>query len=213
MQARPITTPTTAHAVLREQTRAAHERLHELQIFRALLTGTLAKAGYGCLLARLHAYYERVDAVIQVACIRFRAHELDYQYAARAPLFVRDLDLLGAIDAHGREPHDATAPLPVIDSAAGLAGALYVIEGSLLGGATLDRAARRLLAREDGADTQGRQYWAWCGEVGTARWLRTTTLIERWVDTPMRLRQATVTARATFERLHGWLTPLAERPC
>lgn len=213
MQARPSASPTTTHTVLREHTRTAHQRLHELPVFRALLAGTLPRRAYAGLLARLHGYYERVDAVLGHACARFGAHEAAYRYAARAPLFARDLESLGLPDTHRQAQPCVSTLLPEVDSAARLAGALYVIEGSLLGGATLHRAARRLLAREDLADGSGRLYWAWCEDVGAARWLNTLALIDGWVDTPARLTDASTAARITFERLHGWLHPLAEGPC
>ena len=209
MQSLHSVSSTTARGALREHTRAAHERLHELESFRALLAGTLAHSAYARLLARMHGYYARVDAVLNQACARFNAGEHEYLYAARAPLFARDLAALGGT----RIDDDASTVLPELASAAALAGALYVIEGSLLGGASLNRAARRLLAQEDSNETDGRCYWAWCHDVGAARWQHTSTLIDGWVNTPARLTQASAAAHATFERLHQWLEPQAESPC
>lgn len=196
---------------LREHTEDAHQRLHELEIFRALLDGSLARSAYRRLLACLHDYYQRVDTELDSACREFQTEQLNYRYHARAPLFARDLAVLGADEPYQRQHHAAV--LPSLDSAASLAGALYVIEGSLLGGASLDHAARKLLASRDSGDIAGRHYWAWCREVGVGRWQHTSALIDGWLDTPTRTAQALAAARATFEQLHAWLLPLNETPC
>jgi heme oxygenase len=210
MQLRHSARSTSALITLREHTQDAHRRLHELEVFSALLAGRLGRARYATLLACLHAYYQRVDAVLQSACVILRADQFNYHYCARTPFFARDLVSLGA---EACDNHSHVDVLPPLHTPAALAGALYVIEGSLLGGATLDRAARRVLACHDDGDTAGRAYWSWCREVAAQRWQRTTTLIDTWLDTAAQTRQAVTTASATFEQLHAWLLPLAEPSC
>ena len=183
----------SVRALLREHTHDAHQRLHRLTVFRALLAGTLEREGYGRLLTRLHDYYRGVDASLLSACRRLALRGEDYAYQPRAAMFAADLVTLGF----------ACTP----------AGALYVIEGSLLGGATLDDAARRLLPASHAADTQRRSYWAWCRQVASERWQSTTSFIERLAHTPNMAHAAIAAAHATFTSMHLCLESLHEPSC
>jgi heme oxygenase len=68
--------------------------------------------------------------------------------------------------------------MPPLDNASALAGALYVVEGSILGGSGLDRCARKVLQSDDLA---GRRYWQWCRDNASMRWKATQQMInEVW---------------------------------
>lgn len=208
LQPQPDPHLASARALLREHTHDAHQRLHRLTVFRALLAGTLEREGYGRLLTRLHDYYRGVDASLLSACRRLALRGEDYAYQPRAAMFAADLVTLG----FACTPAGADLP-PTIETPAALAGALYVIEGSLLGGATLDDAARRLLPASHAADTQGRSYWAWCRQVASERWQSTTSFIERLAHTPNMAHAAIAAAHATFTSMHLCLESLHEPSC
>lgn len=151
-------------AALRAHTRQAHEALHRLPLFTALSAGTLDRPGYATLLQRLHFFHAGTDALLHEACERFRDRAADYRWTPRAHWLARDLAFLGVPPTWSLPP-PATAAANAL-SLAEYAGIAYVVEGSLLGAAVLERAARRLLAAEAGA---GCAYWTWCREVAGLR--------------------------------------------
>lgn len=195
----------TVHRALRDGTRDAHRALHALAPFAALLAGRLTRDDYAALTARLHEFYRSFDARVDAAwalCLAPRP----CAYSPRAPLLAADPAALG----HAARAAAATPALPAFDEAARLAGALYVVEGSLLGGATLDGGAQRVLGTQDEA---GRGYWAWCRREVGRRCPAMLALLDEVLDTPRALDAAQTTARATFAALHDWLAPTAHAQC
>ncbi|MEQ8900789.1 MAG: biliverdin-producing heme oxygenase [Roseovarius sp.] len=193
---------------LRDQLRAAthqqHERLHEHPCFLALFNESLCIGDYRDLILRLYGFYQPLDRAIGRAISCGAACTAGYDYAERAGYLAQDLADLGwsaeAIEESPRcnEAFDIVSP-------ASLGGILYVIEGATLGGARIDRAARRLLAREDQA---GRRFWSWCRTVGGHRWPMTNRYLEDLEADGAAVSDLREGARDTFRLLADWLAPL-----
>lgn len=124
-------------ATLRDRTRGAHDQLESLPTMRRLLADDLTPAEYGLILARMAAVILPLDAWLAV-------HAQDPLRLARprTPLLLGDLEALAEVPA----PPAAGVPamLARLATPAQRAGAVYVLEGSSLGGQVI---LRHLLAR------------------------------------------------------------------
>lgn len=108
---------------LREKTATIHERLHQHDGFHALQLGKIDLKGYSDLLRRLYGFYLSYETAAQAA-------------PERSDWLRRDLASLGL-------PNQAWLPIPLcehmpmLNTAERRLGALYVVEGSTLGGRAL----------------------------------------------------------------------------
>lgn len=186
---------------LREETRAVHEATHELPVLRCLARSVIGRAEYAELLLRLEAFYAAIDTVLAAACKRHAASIGGAVHAARAPLLARDLAGLGLLPARAEAP-----AMPLLDGAAAIAGMFYVVDGALLGGATLGRAVRRLDWPAPCV------FWSWCQAEGPAIWHRTLALIDHVDRGPDSRAGALATASATFSTFADWMGQLSPEP-
>lgn len=131
-------------ARLRDATRAAHTRLHGHPGLSAAATGRISLDDYRALLARLYGFHRPFEASI---CTRASAPEPGRM---RAGLLASDLEALG-VTGQMRDALPFCTTLPALSSNAEILGALYVMEGSTLGGVQIARALQPLLAPLSGA--------------------------------------------------------------
>jgi heme oxygenase (biliverdin-IX-beta and delta-forming) len=182
--------------LLRTATRPAHDRIETML---ALTEPSLDGARYRAVLARFLGFWlgwePRVAAALD--------DPLFFAPRRRAHLLRRDLDALGL-------PEDEIAALPrcALPALAGpqaALGALYVMEGSTLGGRVLVRHVARRLGVAEGMP--GALYFSGYGDATGAMWR----------DFCVRLRAApagsapeiTAAALATFDLLAAWFAPLS----
>jgi heme oxygenase len=180
---------------LRSATRTEHGSLDDHPAFTSLASGTLELAGYGRIMRLFHGLYAGLDAALDEACRRLLPEGSRYSYARRLPMLSSDLARL-EVEAGVPAPPPA-APRTL----AGLCGALYVVEGSVLGGAMLQRATAALLAGHGGG---GDAYWRWCRDEGGARWASACDLIEATAATQRARDEMIATARQTFALFADW---------
>ncbi len=190
--------------VLRSETAIIHDQLHQVACFQALFEGTLTLDQYVALIERMHGFYADLDIHVETACSRYGLPSEDFDYAPRAELFARDLEALGLtrekINSGAKYHH----PGP-IESAECLSGVLYVIEGSVLGGAVIAKALQGLPAPEP---VRRQNYWTWCQTNGAHRWAMTLRMLDDF-DQRGADREAMVdSAKSTFAAMHDWLSPL-----
>lgn len=201
-------TETGLRETLRWTTQDVHDRLHENPSFLALMDGTLSLADYAALMQRLYGFYAAVDVAIRKALPA--SAWCGFDYAPRAPLLSDDVASL--------HPDLALAPARDIrcTAVAGIVrpdtvlGVLYVVEGAMLGGARLDRAAARILPT---SSPRGRMFWAWCRSEGKQRWPRFLALMQAHPLSPSDQTRLAQNAQATFLALEGWLEPLNVKTC
>lgn len=180
---------------LRRATRSEHQSLDEHPAFTALAAGRLGLEGYRQLMALFHGLYAGLDASLDDSCHRLLPPGCEYSYVRREPFLARD-----ASDLRATTAPPAKAPQPY-GSLAGLCGALYVVEGSLLGGAMLQRATAALLADHG---ERGDAYWRWCRDAGGPRWAATCGLIEESASTARSRDEMILGARETFDLFSDW---------
>jgi hypothetical protein len=103
---------------LREATAAAHERLHHHPGFAAIQDGTIDLAHYRSLLVRLYGFYVPFEAAAGIAGDRSNWLRAD----------------LAAVGGYALATIPRCTSLARLDTQARQLGALYVVEGSTLGG-------------------------------------------------------------------------------
>jgi heme oxygenase len=170
-----------ARASLRDATHATHMRLHGLPQFRAIERGRLSRADYAALLGSLHAYHSAIAAAAEKGGL----DTLSSSPERRAMLAV-DLAALGASPAAG-------GPVWAASSREALYGALYVAEGSALGGKVIARQLDYLF----GDSAAGRSFFRGDGATGP-RWRAFLTRLERDCDDPATLTDLVAGAEASF---------------
>ena len=178
---------------LRDATTAQHRAVE------ALLPASwsaLGREGYRAYLARLAGFHLPVETSV------FAAHDWDAlglpQAAARprASLLRADLAALG-VDA-GSLPY--LTALPALQAPGRALGALYVLEGSTLGGQVLARDVARGAAGVPTAFLQG------AGDATGPRWSSFCRFAEELAaGAPSIAPQAVAAAQQTFAALAAWL--------
>jgi heme oxygenase len=118
----------------------------------------------------------------------------DYPYIPRLPLLQRDLAQLGIQGLPLREPDKGD----VADQAYAL-GALYVIEGSTLGGKIL---IRHLQSRLGAVISGSTAFYELDGKLDSPHWASTLVLLRENLNTPANIESALLSARQTFMCFH-----------
>ncbi len=164
-----------AHRALREGTRAEHERLDGL--FEAF---DLADAGAYARFLNAHAEaLLPVEAALDGVADRVIA---DWAERKRSAEVLADLAALGA-------PTPAAPAAATIETIPAIAGALYVIEGSRLGG--------RMLVKQVGAGLPTAYLG---GEQPRGRWPALLDAIDAVLTDDVATEQAVLAARDVFDR-------------
>jgi len=196
---------------LREETRAQHERLEHTPFFTALEAGTLDLASYVGWLRALHALHETVEgelarsdhpvvrAVWQAAQQRTPWLERDLAHFEAQTLPELPRAQLEAILASQELRHRAVAH-PVT-----LLGALYVLEGSALGGQVLRQRVTKSLSLHDGA---GLTYLTGRGAETTAHFKAFAERMNGAITEPELMAEVVATSADLFTRLERILMAL-----
>ncbi|MCX7304241.1 MAG: biliverdin-producing heme oxygenase [Hyphomicrobiales bacterium] len=186
---------------LRAATQAEHAALDQHPAFSSLTGGTLDIASYQQLMLQMYGFYDKHDATLDEACRLHSLSRLGFVYRPRAEILKADL-----IDLGTTAPFAPFVPLngslQQIGSAAALGGMLYVLEGSLLGGALLCRAAETLLTR---TGAKGNGYWQWCRDVGAKRWAATCAVLEALATTDDNRQELIDGAKVAFKAFASWM--------
>lgn len=184
-------TRTGMRQMLREATHAVHERLHRHAGFAAILDRNIDRSDYRALLSRLygfHAVFER-NALLA---------------PRRSGNIVADLTALG-LTRHSIMQIELCPFVPDLETPERRAGALYVIEGSSLGGLQLSKCLDDLLGR---GTLDGRRFFAHRMAADGGAWRGVLAALERWEhDLPGRRKvvQGAVDTFAAFETwIAGW---------
>jgi heme oxygenase len=174
---------------LREATRRLHA---ELDGVAAVLEGGSPR--YAWFVAKQYGFLAPLEALLAEA-----APLSDLERRRKAHLFAADLLHLGLHPA--RLPR--CAALPRVDSPARALGALYVLEGSTLGGAFLLAQAGRALGVAPGAGASGIAPY---GAALAAMWISYAEGLDRFVrERPGDEPAVIAAAQETFERMIAWM--------
>ena len=172
---------------LRAMTRDVHDRLHRHAGFTAIQDATIGLADYRSHIARLYGFYAPFEAAAAVVPVRSK-------------WLVDDLHALGLdrpLPALPKCPH-----VPRVDSVHFRLGALYVAEGSALGGRDLARGLDRLLGQDVAA---GRQFFIGRGPETGEAWRGYLALLSAAPSEPSARAEIIKGAVETFAAFEQWL--------
>ena len=180
------------HQRLRAATASSHQGLEDALDWRARVA-TLP--GYRALLARFHGFHAAYEPAIGLAL----ADEAFWGPRRRFAALAADLAHLGMPDAE-----IATLPRPsavtFADEAAAM-GALYVLEGSTLGGQVIGRH----IGAVHGLTQAGLAYYRAHGRQTGVMWNAFRARLDRLSGDPEAEAAALATGTATFDALRIWL--------
>ena len=183
---------------LREATREVHERLHGHAGFAAVAAGSIGRGDYRALLLRLLGFHRAFDTVLATAAGQGWSG-LDLAARSRSALLAEDLAALGLAGAEIETAPVCTAMFEPA-AAAEFMGALYVVEGSALGGRELARALEPRLPGE-----AGRHFFLGRGRAGGAQWADFLAELQRLDGAAAAEAGAVRGAQATFAAFEGWM--------
>ena len=180
-------------AALRQATHASHKSVERLTPF---FRSDFDRSAYLRWLDLMHGFYHRIDGLVERSNF---ACATGWQYQARCELIVRDIALLA-----DRPPLPFCEPSGVlsgVQSLAGvgeIAGMLYVVEGSALGGQVL----LKVLGRSAGVTaTQGASFFVPHGDPPQPRWAEYVQLLANLSAAPGFEPDAVCGAVTTFTAL------------
>ncbi len=180
---------TPCRIALRSATQESHERLHRHAGFSAVKDGTISLPDYRALLTCLYGFYLPFERAVGVDNTRTQWLEED---------LIR-LDVNAASVA--RIPLCAT--IPQYDCPERRLGALYVVEGSALGGRLLCRGLDRLFGMES---IEGRRFFAGRGADTGDAWSAFLDRLASVGPAPIGRTALLSGAVETFEVFENWLS-------
>jgi heme oxygenase len=179
---------------LRVATDDVHRRLHRHSGFAVVQDGTISRSEYTKLLVRLFGFHRAFEDAARIGNERSERLALDLEA------------LLGR-----RWVPEAASPdrdMPTLDSNERVLGALYVVEGSALGGRGLAKDLDRLLGSGKPA---GRHFFEGRGSATGAGWRDFVDRLDRVSTEPVAraaVIEAAIETFSVFETwLAGWRTP------
>jgi heme oxygenase (biliverdin-IX-beta and delta-forming) len=182
---------------LAEATRAAHERMHGHEGFAAAASGRLDAGSYRDLLSRLLGFHRPFEVGFARAPDAM-ARAIALPERARAPTLEADLRALGGVrDVEAVAQCDG---LPSLSSEPQWLGALYVGEGSTLGGAPISRALERA-----GFQPSQRGYFESYGARRSLMWRNFLDRLERIAEDSDAADEAAAAAVAQFNAFEAWM--------
>jgi len=185
---------------LREATAQIHERLHGHPGLGAAASGAIGRDDYRSLLARLWGFHKAFETALDEAARRLPV-DIDMADRARAPMLAADLATLG-LDG------PAILQLPCCEqmfqprSEAAFMGALYVVEGSTLGGVHIARALSGLFPETDQA---GRTFFLGYGERHSLMWRGFLQRLDTFAGDATHEAEAIKGAVETFDDFEIWM--------
>ncbi len=176
-------------ARLRHETRPYHEALEQNPFNRALATDDVTAAVVERFLAKMYGFLLPYEARVQAAALGPEWQTIDRQ---RAHLIRTDL---GAARA---DALPQCAALPPLQSETALLGAMYVMEGSTLGGQFIGRALLK-------AGLPASAYFEGHGPRTGALWKAFGQMLTQTITAPADQAAVVASAALTFQALAEWI--------
>ncbi len=173
--------------VLRERTARAHTALENTGF---ILPATRDRARLAALIGAMLSFHRAAEREIARHAPALAAYGIDSESYAKRGLL--------AIDARALASPDAAEPAFRLRSAAEAAGALYVLEGSTLGGVSIASDIRRHLAFDSA-------YYGCYGRETAPRWRATRERLNAAAASGLAPEEMAAGATYAFESLHAHL--------
>ena len=185
---------------LREATKDLHELLHVHPLLSDLTSLELTLSKYRRILEAFLGFYRTLEPQLVTAACDLGCAAM-YSREIRVDWLLSDLQSLGVSSEYIVSLPTLAAGIEM-QSRCQLAGCLYVIEGSSLGGSVV---TRHLAQNQNLQGLDASKFFASYGDLTTSKWRRVTQFMETECPTPENCRQAVAVARRTFVTLDSWL--------
>jgi heme oxygenase len=202
---RPLTKRSGIRTRLRESTAPVHNRLHRHPGFAAVASGSISLGDYRLLLSRLWGFHYAFERVLGQAR-REIVVGVAVEGRARSQMLESDLVALGADRDSVRDIPQCLALRPP-RSAPEFMGALYVAEGSTLGGLQLARALEPLIAAGG-----GRSFFQGYGDQHGAMWRSFLFQLEACASSEEKEAAIVDGALRTFCDFEIWMEGWSQQP-
>lgn len=148
----------------------------------------------------MHGFYRRVDALVVQAGFTSLT---GWHYVPRCELIMNDLAVLGDTPpSEAADPGGVLDPMQVLKSVGELAGLLYVVEGSALGGKVLLKVLERSVGVRA---TSGASFFAPHGEMPQVHWGDYVQLLARLSGDKVTENEIVKGAVTTFKAFQAWI--------
>ena len=178
---------------LRSETRPYHEALEQHDFNQALTAGTPTAAGTAHFLAKMYGFLVPYETALQQRAAAF-SPAWEIADRLRAHLILEDFEQNGI--APGLPLCPAVPPLHTRQQ---LLGAMYVVEGSTLGGQVITRQLAQ-------AGIPLRAYFTGYGARTGPRWKAFCQLLTEAAPTDQDQDEVVASAALTFQRLDQWIS-------
>lgn len=174
---------------IKEATKSAHQHLEKQVVKR--LKAIRNENDYAGLLKYFYAYFHHLEQVISP----YLSAEVLPDYATRrnSSYLKKDIEELGDCLHYGLPP----TTVPDITSRLQALGALYVMEGSVMGGSIIVQML------EKAGVTKGISFFSGYGADTKRMWAAFTEVLNAEANTPARQQEAMQAARDTFSHFSG----------
>jgi heme oxygenase len=184
----PPPAPGTARHALREATRAVHARLHTHPVLGAVQAGTIDIASYRTLLIRLYGFHAPFEAAAGIGPERSLWLAADMRTLGLTELAIAALPLCPS--------------LPRFETPNRRLGAIYVVEGSTLGGRELSKRLDHLFGRDNRA---GRCFFSGRDADTGKSWRAFADTLDAAGENGAARAEMTAAALETFDAFETWL--------
>ena len=181
---------------IKEQTTASHRQLESHPLFRNL-NGEFDEENYIVLLYKLHAYYSALENRYVSFFLQYPLLEINKRQRAN----VLKQDIENRTKKIFTSTSNQQPQLPVIDTIWKATGALYVVEGSTLGGKFICQS----LAQFGLDPTNGAAYFSGYGEETGRMWKSFLQFMNEVATTEAEEQEVITTAEHVFSSLYNWL--------
>ena len=161
-----------------------------------LLSDEFSLEDYKELLVKFYAFYQSFETKMMRAIADFKVN-FDYAERLNAPKLLSDLKSLGMTNAE-ISAIESFEDVPALDSPEKIFGALYVVEGSTLGGQVI---SRHLKEKFDLDETDGVAFFSGYGKETGKMWNAFREKITEFAEKSKEQEEIIKSANQTFEKI------------
>ncbi len=185
---------------IKRQTQPHHDSIEENPFGKALMDGTMPREQYVTFLQKFYGFHLALEAVLG-EFTEWARYELDFDKRRKVESLRKDLRVLGMSDAE-IDSLPICKDLPTVQMFAQALGAMYVMEGSTLGGQIQGRQVKKLF---DYSPETGAAYFSSYGAMVGMMWKEFCGVLVA-ASTDEQIEQTMIEAASeTFNALERWL--------
>jgi heme oxygenase len=179
---------------LKKETLTAHQQLEKLLVYRIRSINSVEK--YIALLKIFYGFYQPLEGLMEP--LIHKEIIPDYDERRKSAALLEDIRHLLQEDTRV-----ILCPQPPAITNTGAAlGALYVLEGSTLGGAII---AKMIRTKISGLPGESLRFFTSYGEQTTEKWAAFRQALNAWATTQQQKEAIIFGANETFQQFHNWI--------